>query len=105
MILESLTYIKDKKNYKNIYVIKLTGDEISIGRNNKNDIIDIDISVSRFHASLKFNKEKGNITLENKSKFGTSILVKNNIKLTDNKKIYLQVGRSFITAVQKDDKG
>ena len=28
MILESLTYVKNKKNYKNIYVIKLTGDDI-----------------------------------------------------------------------------
>ena len=104
MILESLTYIKDKKNYKNIYVIKLTEDEISIGRNNKNDIIDKDISVSKFHAVLKFNIETGNITLKNKSKFGTLVLVKNNIKLKDNKKIYLQVGRIFITARQKNCK-
>ena len=102
MILESLTYVKNKKNYKNIYVIKLTGDDITIGRNNKNDIIDTDISMSRFHAVLKFNKETGNITLENKSKYGTLVLVKNNIKLTDNKKIYLQIGRTFITAEQKD---
>ena len=105
MILESLTCVKEKQNYKNVYVIKLTGDDITIGRNNKNDIIDTDISMSRFHAVLKFNKETGNITLENKSKYGTLVLVKNNIKLTDNKKIYLQVGRSFITAMQKDDKG
>ena len=103
MILESLTYVKNKKNYKNIYVIKLTGDDITIGRNNKNDIIDTDISMSRFHAVLKFNKETGNITLENKSKYGTLVLVKNNIKLTDNKKIYLQIGRTFITAEQKDE--
>ena len=102
MILESLTYVKNKKNYKNIYVIKLTGDDITIGRNNKNDIIDTDISMSRFHAVLKFNKETGNITLENESKFGTLVLVKNNIKLSDNKKIYLQIGRTFITAEQKD---
>ena len=104
MILESLTYIKDKKNYKNIYAIKLTEDEISIGRNSKNDIIDKDISVSKFHAVLKFNIETGNITLKNKSKFGTLVLVKNNIKLKDNKKIYLQVGRIFITARQKNCK-
>ena len=103
MILESLTYVKNKKNYKNIYVIKLTGDDITIGRNNKNDIIDTDISMSRFHAVLKFNKETGNITLENKSKYGTLVLVKNNIKLSDNKKIYLQIGRTFITAEQKDE--
>ena len=69
----------------------------------KNDIIDTDISISRFHSVLKFNKDTGNITLENESKFGTLVLVKNNIKLTDNKKIYFQVGRTFITAEQKND--
>jgi len=103
MILESLTCVKEKQNYKNIYVIKLTGDDITIGRNIKNDIIDTDISMSRFHSVLKFNKDTGNITLENESKFGTLVLVKNNIKLTDNKKIYFQVGRTFITAEQKND--
>ena len=102
MILESLTCVKEKQNYKNIYVIKLTGDDITIGRNIKNDIIDTDISISRFHSVLKFNKDTGNITLENESKFGTLVLVKNNIKLTDNKKIYLQIGRTFITAEQKN---
>ena len=102
MILESLTCVKEKQNYKNIYVIKLTGDDITIGRNDKNDIIDTDISISRFHSVLKFNKDTGNITLENESKFGTLVLVKNNIKLTDNKKIYFQVGRTFITAEQKN---
>ena len=102
MILESLTCVKEKQNYKNIYVIKLTGDDITIGRNDKNDIIDTDISMSRFHSVLKFNKDTGNITLENESKFGTLVLVKNNIKLTDNKKIYFQVGRTFITAEQKN---
>ena len=103
MILESLTCVKEKQNYKNIYVIKLTGDDITIGRNIKNDIIDTDISISRFHSVLKFNKDTGNITLENESKFGTLVLVKNNIKLTDNKKIYFQVGRTFITVEQKND--
>ena len=103
MILESLTCVKEKQNYKNIYVIKLTGDDITIGRNIKNDIIDTDISISRFHSVLKFNKDTGNITLENESKFGTLVLVKNNIELTDNKKIYFQVGRTFITAEQKND--
>ena len=95
MILESLTYVKNKKNYKNIYVIKLTGDDITIGGNDKNDIIDTDIS--EYHSVLKFNKETGNITLENKSKYGTLVLVKNNIKLIDGKKIYFQVGNKFFS--------
>ncbi len=91
------------RNQKNIYVVKLTGDDITIGRNNLNDIIDDDLSISRFHAVLKFNKETGNITLLNKGKFGSLVLIKNNIKLTNNEKIYLQVGNIFIIVEQKEN--
>ena len=104
IILESLTYLSERnRNQKNIYVVKLTGDDITIGRNNLNDIIDDDLSISRFHAILKFNKETGNITLLNKGKFGSLVLIKNNIKLTNNEKIYLQVGNIFIIVEQKEN--
>ena len=104
IILESLTYLSERnRNQKNIYVVKLTGDDITIGRNNLNDIIDDDLSISRFHAVLKFNKETGNITLLNKGKFGSLVLIKNNIKLTNNEKIYLQVGNIFIIVEQKEN--
>ena len=103
MILESLSCTDEKYNNKKyIYVLKLTDDDLTIGSNDKNDIIDADKSISEFHTVIKFNKETGNITLVNESNFGTSVLVKNNIKLIDDKKIYFQVENAFIIAEQKN---
>ena len=103
MILDCLSCTDEKYNNKKyIYVLKLTDDDLTIGSNDKNDIIDIDKSFSKFHTVIKFNKETGNITLVNESNFGTSVLVKNNIKLIDDKKIYFQVENAFIIAEQKN---
>jgi hypothetical protein len=98
MILESLDYIKDGKNLKLIHLIQFKEDKIYIGRHTLNDIIDNDISVSRFHSVLKYNRENGYILLENRSeKFGSLVLVRGNIKMR-NKAIHFQVGRTYITA-------
>jgi hypothetical protein len=98
LVLESLDHIIDGFNYKMVHVIQLINEKIFIGRYFFNDIIDTDISVSRSHAVLKYDKEKGYITIENKSEtFGTLVLIKGNIKIKE-KKIGFQVGRSYITA-------
>ena len=100
MILES---IEDKIYYgflKLIYVIKLTEDNINIGRGrwNGNDINIPDPSISIIHAEIKYDKEKGKILIKNKSHtFGTSILIKNPL-IIKNKKILLQNGRTLIEA-------
>ena len=98
VILESLDYIKDKDNIKKIHVILLTNEEINIGRNKINDIIEDNLTASRYHAVLKYNKEQGEVILENKSHtYGTLVLVKGNIKMK-NKVINLQIGNSVISA-------
>ena len=102
-ILESLTHVKEKKNIKNIFVIKLTNEELSFGRKEDNDFIDNDISISRHHAIFKFDKENGLVTIVNQSKFGVLILIKDNLKLTHNEKIYFQVGRTYVTAKQEEE--
>ena len=98
MILESLDYIKDNKNNKLIHLIQFKHDKIYIGRHTTNDIIDNDISVSRYHSVLKYDRENGNILIENRSeKFGSLVLVRGNIKMRK-KAINFQVGRTYITA-------
>jgi hypothetical protein len=98
LVLESLDYIKEKKNIKKVHVVILTDEVIKIGRSNTNDIIYNDISVSRSHCELKFNKDTGDLILENKSeKFGTLVLIRNNIKMNENE-IKFQVGKSLISA-------
>jgi hypothetical protein len=97
MILESLDFVKEKDNIKRIHVIKLTGDEIYIGRNGANDVIDEDLTVSRNHAILKYNQAEGEVILENRSEtYGTLVLIKGNIKMKE-KNLNLQIGNSFIT--------
>jgi len=108
MILESLTRVttddnKMKKNKKNIFVIKLTDKPITIGRSDKNDIVDIDGRISREHAILKFDEKEGKVIIKNKGRFGTSVLIKNNIKLHIGQKIYFQVGNTYIKAEVKED--
>ena len=43
--LESLNFIKDNNNIKIVHIVQLIDEEINIGRNNYNDIIDEDIFV------------------------------------------------------------
>jgi len=51
---------------------------IKLGRGHDVDIRTTDISVSRFHALLKYNK--GNFYIEdNNSKFGTLVLLRDSI--------------------------
>ena len=104
IILESLDDIKDKKHKKNndktIYIIEFNNSkEVNIGRDtSKNQFIIEDVSVSREHALIKYNKEDGKLILENKSKkYGTSVLIKGNIKMKE-KEINFQVGNSYIMA-------
>ena len=100
-----MPFIQDNKNIKNIHVVKLTGsDEISIGRNEKNDIIDIDNTVSRYHGKLKFNSETGEVNLINQGTFGISVLIKNNLKIEIGQTKNIQVGKTYIKAEVVEDK-
>ena len=95
--LESLDYIKDNNNIKTIHIVQLKDQEINIGRNNYNDIIDNDISVHREHAVLKYNKYNQSLFLENKNgRYGTLVLVRGNIKV-NKEKTYFQIQNTHIS--------
>ena len=116
MILESVEQIKEDKEEDNlynilkaIYIIELTGEdeEITIGRIDKNDLILArDITVSKEHAIIKYYKKNKKFILKDKNSYtGTMVLIKNNfISLSDKKEIYLQSGRTYITAKIMDKK-
>ena len=100
--LESLDYIRDNENIKIIYIAQLIDQEITIGRQDYNDIIDNDTSISREHALLRYNKNNGNIFLEDKNgKFGTLVLVRGNIKIKK-EKTFFQIGNTYISMELKD---
>jgi hypothetical protein len=103
IILESLTFIHHSENEKNIFVVKLNDEEITIGKDNKCDIVDLNKTISREQAILKFNKDNGNLNLINKGRYGTLVLIKNNVKLKVNEKIYIQMENTNIKAEVKED--
>ena len=93
-----------KKNKKNIFVINLDKiKEIKIGRSDNNDIIMENYSISGEHAILKFDEKEGKVIIKNKGRYGTSVLIKNNIKLQIGQKIYFEVGNTYIKAEVKED--
>ena len=98
IIFESLNQVKENCNIKSIHVISLNDDIIKIGRGHESDVRINDISVSRIHALLKYDKNNGKLLIRNlKSKFGTLILLKNPFFIKE-KKIDFQIGRTFIEA-------
>jgi hypothetical protein len=102
--LESLDYIKDNNNIKTLHIVKLEGQEITIGKQESNDIIDYDISESTDYAMLRYNKSNGNLFLENKSeKFDTLVLVRGNIKIKE-EKTFFQIGNTKISMKLKISK-
>ncbi len=68
-----------------------------MGRGHDSDIRITDISVSRCHAIIRYEKT-GFFLDDYKSKFGTLILVKRPLKITlENNNIALQIGRSVLS--------
>jgi hypothetical protein len=95
--LESLDYFKDKDVIKTLHIVQLIDEEITIGRNKNNDIIDYDSSISRMHAIFIYNKNNGNLILvDENSRFGSLVLVRGNIKLRKIK-TFFQIGKTFIS--------
>ena len=106
ILLESIEEMKDKDYCKYIHIIELTKDkeEIKIGRDNNNDVIDNNTSISREQAIIEFNKNEETLLLKNSSDRGTCILIKDNLKISDKKEIYLREGNLYFTAKIIDKK-
>lgn len=92
----------DEKKTKNWYILHLSNEEntINFGRANNSDVRMSCISVSRDHAYIKLFKEKFYLVDLN-SKFGTLVLITNNIQLIPYKKISIQYNNACITFLVK----
>lgn len=95
MVLESLS--QEKNTSRIIHIIKPSSNKtvFKLGRGHESDLRINDISVSRCHTKIKF--ERGKFLLEdNQSKFGTLVLVKQRTPLLPGFNKAVQVGRTVI---------
>lgn len=101
ILLECLT--EDKQKNKYLYILSLDHNSqlINIGRAHDCSLVISDASISRNHCALRISNKK--IFLEDcSSKFGTLVLIQSeNLRLVEQLRLYMQVGRSFIRCLVK----
>ena len=100
VVFESIKAEKNKNKY--IHIVSLDNRKcINIGRSSECEFSIPELSISRFHALI--HKSKGELYLEdNKSKFGTLILVQNNcLKMNDFIPLKLQIKNTYIKIKMK----
>jgi len=100
LLLERVFYDKTKEGSTNtktmvLLAIDNTAYQIKLGRGHECDLRENDISVSRFHAYIKY-QNNGFVILDNNSKFGTLTLLRKCYKI-EKRKIALQIGRTVLT--------
>lgn len=101
-MLESLPAKNDPAKDRKLILIKPNGEQttFTIGRDNKNDIVIAEGSISRDQAILAFKAGDGFYLSDEKSKFGTSVEIKGKKYISDPKSakssICVQVGRNVM---------
>lgn len=101
IILETLSHyinpnpMYDKEATTNIFVLcfDLNKDKIRIGRSNESELRLSDISVSRNHAEIRYSKDKGYFLSDARSKFGTLLLIQNDLMFLPYQNISIQIGK------------
>ena len=79
-------------------------DSIFIGRSHSTDMRLNDITVSRYHSKIIFNRDKNKYYIRDMgSKFGTGILIQNNkLKINNNFPLYIQISKcTILLSIQK----
>ena len=100
IFLESLIHEKNTSRLINVIMPSEEKKSFKLGRGHESDLRISDISVSRFHATLKC-RDDGYYIEDNNSKFGTLALVQN-IQLTPALTRAVQVGRTAVYFAVKE---
>ena len=95
ILMESLIHEKNTSRIVNVIMPNEARNVFKLGRGHESDVRRTDISVSRFHASLRCAKE-GYFIEDNNSKFGTLALVQN-VELSPIVIRAVQVGRTAVS--------
>ena len=95
IILESLTLERSTSRMVQILMPILRNHSFKLGRGLDQEVRISDISVSRYHAKIKFMEDKF-ILEDNLSKFGTLVLVRNHLNIYPGEFRQLQIGRTIV---------
>eukprot|EP00929_Paragymnodinium_shiwhaense_P024308 TRINITY_DN14999_c0_g2_i1.p1 TRINITY_DN14999_c0_g2~~TRINITY_DN14999_c0_g2_i1.p1 ORF type:complete len:433 (+),score=70.96 TRINITY_DN14999_c0_g2_i1:76-1374(+) len=83
-----------------LHVISVAEKELKLGRGHESDVRIADVSISRCHAIVRF--ERGQFLLQdNNSKFGTLVALKKPRQLEPNSPISIQMGRTVLSFKMK----
>lgn len=96
IVLENMARDHAQHSSRGLHVVSLAEKFLKIGRGNENDVRIADVSISRCHATIRF--DQGQFLLEdNRSKFGTSVAVQRPLLLQHGEATEIQVGRTVLS--------
>lgn len=96
VVLENMVRDSQQHTSRGLHVISLAEKPLKLGRGHESDVRIADVSISRCHATISFNR--GAFTLEdNNSKFGTLVVMKKPRQLDANSPISIQMGRTVLS--------
>lgn len=96
IVLENMVRDSQQHATRGLHVISLAEKVLKLGRGHESDVRIADVSISRCHATIRFNR--GHFVLEdNNSKFGTLVAMKKPRLLEPGTNISIQMGRTVLS--------
>lgn len=102
IVLENMVRDSQQHATRGLHVISLAEKVLKIGRGHESDVRIADVSISRCHATIRF--QRGHFILEdNNSKFGTLVAMKRPRPLEPGAAISIQMGRTVLNLSAQAD--
>lgn len=96
IVLENMVRDSQQHATRGLHVISLAEKVLKLGRGHESDVRIADVSISRCHATIRF--QRGHFVLEdNNSKFGTLVAMKKPRQLEPGSAISIQMGRTVLS--------
>merc|ERR1719464_992501 len=102
IVLENMVRDSQQHATRGLHVISLAEKVLKLGRGHESDVRIADVSISRCHAMIRF--QRGQFILEdNNSKFGTLVAMKKPRLLESGSTVSIQMGRTVLSLFVQPD--
>jgi hypothetical protein len=102
IVMENMVRDSQQHTTRGLHVISLAEKVLKIGRGHESDVRIADVSISRCHATIRF--QRGHFLLEdNNSKFGTLVAMKKPRMLEPGASTSIQMGRTVLSLSAQSD--